>query len=481
MEHPNLLLTGLLAALVVGPGCGDATSGETPGGGAGPRARSVVLFTVDTLRADYLGPYGDPRGLTPNLDQLAADAVLFLNPYSQATHTHAAMSSMLTGLYPHHSGVLGMSGSLADGVECIAEPVRRAGIATGSFAAAHCFPGTVDGTVWHDGWDEVFCVKDDVTDQWDWDRRAVAAALRWMDEQEGRFFCWIHLFDPHGEHVPPPRYWDGTEVWDKLEQKKLFASYVNNAQMPPDDELALVKRIYESEIRGSDDQLGRVLRYLETRADKDDIAFIFSADHGEELFDTSIRYGHGRVLTEPVLRVPLLVKAPGVAPRVVEDPVETLQVTPTLYELLNLPLKTRLDGRSLLAPEPSRGYAISYCGNTVTIGRPGLRGWMTLDSLPRDPMEEHYVDFEESSPVPWFQAKRVAATFRDDARPYVPTYVPLGAANEAALDEGDYPDLVWKPLAEHLRTLKPVAELREVDIDGDFAQELADMGYTSNE
>jgi arylsulfatase A-like enzyme len=436
----------------------------------------VILFTVDTLRADALGSYGNTRGLTPHIDALAAKSLRFEDPYSQASHTHAAMSSMLTGLYPHHTGVLGMSGALAEGVEGVAVAVREAGIATGSFAASHCAPGKVENTVWHDGWDTVFCIRDEATEHWDWDRTAVAKAMEWISRQEGPYFCWIHLIDPHGEHIPPPRHWkSGEEYWDEKEQQLLFqATYSNAGQYPKPEELELLLRLYDAEVRGVDDQVGRLMKFLDERVDDTGVALIFSADHGEELFESSPRYGHGRILTEAVLRVPLLVMAPGIAPGVSKDPVETLQVAPTIYELFNLPVPRSLDGASLLAARPSKGYAVSYYGSTVTIRRGDLRGWLTSEALPADPMAKLYAS-EDTSPVPWFAARSAAARFEKGTHPYMPTYISGEGLDAPELKQG-----LWGPLQEHLAQLKPVAELRELSLEGDLLQELKDMGYVGD-
>ncbi len=458
--------------LAAAASCGGGSAGAPAGG---HRARSVVLFTVDTLRADHLGCYGNAGGLTPSADGLARQGLLFQSAYTQASHTHAAVSSMLTGLYPHHTGVLGMSGKLAEGVESVAQAVQRAGIATGSFASSHCSPGKEERTVWHDGWDTVFCTRDERTEHGDWDREVTARAIGWMDKQEGPFFCWIHLFDPHGEHIPPPRHWTAGEAyWEKPEQVALFQEkYALHGLFPTPDELALLMRIYAAEVQGADDQLGRVLAFLDQRKDRDDIAVIFSADHGEELFDSSPRYGHGRILTEAVLRVPLIIRAPGVAPGVVDQPVETLQVAPTIFELFDLPLARAVDGGSLLAERPSRGFAVSYYGSTVTIRHGALRGWLNSDGLPPDPMASLYEN-EDTSQVPWFATKTAAARY--DGRSYKPSYLPPEGLNTTELK-----DEVWGPLQRQLGALHPVPELLEVDLQGEYLKELQDMGYVGQD
>ena len=481
-------------ALALIPACGGGDDGPAPGPD-GPQGvvppppevaavevpdavRSVILFTVDTLRADRLGCYGSPEGVTPNLDRFASESILFLNPYTQASHTHAAVSAMMTGLFPHHNGVLGMSGILAEGVTPIAVTAQEAGIATGEFSASHCNAQRIPGSAWHEGWDVIYCGKDWDTQQYEWDRKAVGEALKWIEQQEDPFLCWIHLIDPHGEHIPPPEHWDyeAKPVWDGFQQGQIFQGYANRGEIPPDEELDIMNGLYLAEVAGVDDQMGRLMDLLEDLPRRDEIAVIFTADHGEELFETAPRWGHGRVLTEGVLRVPLIVHVPGVEPAVVEDPVETLQVAPTTLQLLDLPVQRKLDGTSLLSSRPSRGYALSFYGSTATIRRGDHRGWITLESLPQDPMYKHYVDIETRSPVPWFSADQVAARF-DGAEPNQPLYY---AEDELG---GSPRDVVLDALAQHLARLRPVKELGTVNLEENqaFLQDLKDMGYLGDE
>ncbi|MEM7311415.1 MAG: sulfatase [Planctomycetota bacterium] len=480
----------LVAPLILFSACGGGEGGSEPGAGGGgagadgdgvvvpERIQSVILFTVDTLRADRLGCYGSTDGVTPHLDRLASESILFLNPYTQASHTHAAVSAMMTGLFPHHTGVLGMSGKLADTATPVAVTAQKQGIPTGEFSASHCGAQGIEGSVWHDGWDEIFCGKDWNTQHYDWDEKAVTAGMEWIQEQDGPFLCWIHLIDPHGEHIPPPTHWDydANPVWDGFQQGKIFQGYANAGKFPPKEEMDIMNALYLAEVAGVDDQLGRVTALLETLPNKDEIALIFSADHGEELFETAPRWGHGRVMTEGVLHVPLIVHVPGVSPAVVEDPVETLQVAPTTLQLLDLPFTRELDGASLLSARPSRGWAISYYGSCVTLRRGDERAWMNLESLPQDPMYVHYEQIERKSPVPWFASELVAASYDGEAKP--PTYY-----DDAQLEDEGFEQRLVIPLRDHLSKLNPVKELRTVDFEGNaaFLEELRSMGYLGDE
>ena len=341
LSAPRLLLVAVLAVLAA-PGCG-GSDGGTGGTRARPgRARSVVVFTVDTLRADQLGAYGNTAYPTPSCDRLAAGSVVYEHAYTQATLTHPALSSMLSGLHPWRHAVMGQSASLGRGVAPLPALVRRRGYATGSFVANLCKLQDVERTVFHDGWDERWCgmsPPEAEDDQYLWDQRVVEAAIDWMEEQDGPFLCWVHLMDPHAEHRPDPQLWDyeARPVEEKFEQYRSFNEYEENRAFPPQDVQDYLWDLYAAEVRGMDRELGRMLDYLDGRDDGDEIALIFTADHGEELYETWSRYDHGLSMSEGVLWIPMMLRAPGVPPGRVDHVVELLQVTPTVLDLLDVP------------------------------------------------------------------------------------------------------------------------------------------------
>ena len=401
------------------------------------RARSLVLFTVDTLRADQLGCYGGTAVPTPEVDRLAAEGLLFESAYSQATLTHPALSSMLTGLLPHRSGVHAQNNRLAHGVRTLATQLQGAGVATGSFVANLCKLQDEERTVFSAGWDEVFCGMDGAADQYLWDEAVVGAALDWIARQEGPYFAWIHLMDPHAEHHPSPADWDreARPLREKFDQYVHMNQWEERREMPPSDEYERLWALYAAEVAGVDRQLGRVLAQLDASGPSgawDDTALVFSSDHGEELYETWSRYDHGFSLTEGVLWVPLVVRAPGVAPGRSDALVETLQVAPTALGLFGLTAPYALDGRSLLADEPSRGFALSFSQKvSISMRTPDHRYWLRTTNKPwtRGPDEAPW-----RADAPWFQRRQCLARYPGPSRTAV-EWLPLADAGNRDLSE----------------------------------------------
>ncbi len=414
-----------------------ATADPSAPGSARPGPRGIVIISVDTLRADQLGCYGDERVATPNLDRLAREALIFDRAYSPSTLTHPSLTSMLTGLLPHRTGVHDQVGRLPDDVVPLASILRDTGRATGAFVANLCKLQPEPGSVFHRGWDTRFCGMDDDQEQHAWDAAVVGAALDWIAEQQGPYLAWLHLMDPHAEHRPPPDLWDyrARPVLKKFPQYHAFNTWEAERRSPPPEDYAEIWDLYAAEVAGVDRQVGRVLAALQPQ--RDETAIIFTADHGEELYETWPRYDHGGSLTEGVVWVPLLVRAPGVTPGRVRPPVELSQVTPTVLELAGATAPVPLDGPSLLAEQPSRGWALSFVGTIAWSLRTSTHRYYlrtTAEPWTRPPDQAPW-----RVEAPWFQRKQALASYPHDVRTQVEWISPQAPEN--------------RRLVRHLRTL----------------------------
>lgn len=287
----------------------------------GPRP-DVLLVTVDTLRADHVGAYGGPLGATPRLDALAAEGARWLRAYAAAPLTIPSHATILTGRFPPSHGVRD-DGDFVLGEEqvTLAEALRDAGYVTLAFTAA--FPterrwGLAQGfDLYHDRQDvdEAFGEAlqrraDDVVDD------AISALAR---TETGRpLFAWVHLFDPHFPYDPP-------EPWE--------------AEFPG--------RPYAAEIAFADAELGRLLAAWDERRPREASVVAVTAPNGEALGDGGERT-HGFLLTDATLRVPLVLRAPGVvAGTASRDPVSTADLAPTLLALAGVPRHEGLQGLDL--------------------------------------------------------------------------------------------------------------------------------------
>ena len=308
---------------------------------------NVLLITLDTTRADRLGCYGGPAGITPAIDALAREGVRFAQADSPVPLTLPAHATLLTGLLPLHHGLrVNGAGSLPAGQETLATRFADAGYRTAAVVGSFVLDSRF-------GLDRGFASYDDAMDL-DADgaageqpqRRASAvvdAALRWLEGPDERpFFLWVHLFDPHAPYEPPQSH-------------RRFGAY-------------------EGEIAYMDAQIGR----LTARIDRKKTIVAIVGDHGESLGEHGEQQ-HGLLLYESTLRVPFIIAAPDVAPRVVNQPVGTVDLAPTIAALAGLTLKG--DGRDLAlrsGAEPPR--ADLYAETQY----PLMFGWSELASLRRE-------------------------------------------------------------------------------------------------
>jgi arylsulfatase len=445
--------------------------------------QNVLLITIDTLRADFLGCYGGPADASPRIDLLAAQSILFAQPYSQATHTHAALTAMHTGLVPPVNGVTSQAGKLRDGVETVATRLRAGGVETASFVANLCRLQNLPRNVMHDGWDLTYCGMrergPDKDEQYLWDRRVVDHALAWLAERGAddarAWFCWVHLMDPHGEHRPPPETWDyaARPIDDEAEQIRKAHDYERTVEGPPADYVALYGELYAAEVRGVDAQVGRLLDALDALPNAGETAVIFSADHGIELFETWNHGGHGLSLTEGVLHVPLMLRLPGHAPEIRGELVETLQVAPTILELMGLAAGVAFDGPSLLGSPDARPFAVSFCDRTATARLGKLRLWEQSARIPHDPeFDEYFEVFPELRAPRWFQDQRSLASYVSPRRS-TPTWL---APDDA--EHGRISAQLAAELDQFLERMGRGGDLAiEKQVDGDLEAQLRALGY----
>lgn len=324
-----------------------------------PTPRHVILFTLDTTRADRIGSYGAPLSRTPHLDALAARGARFDDAVTTAPITGPAHAAIFTGQYPARFGVRdNVTTPLPEQATTLAEHLRTAGFATGGFIGAFVLDrayGFAQGFSAFSGFDQVESGREANAERPG--SAVVDDALRWLGTvpAEQPIFLWVHLYDPHAPYSAPAPF--GQE----------FAG-----------------RPYDGEVAYVDHQIGRVLSALQTRGVLDSSLVIAVADHGESLGEHG-EDEHGVFLYEPVMRIPLIIAGPSVrSGHVVSEQVRVIDLVPTTLDLLGLPAVSGLDGESLrivlnggTRPTIPAAYAESYY--------PKLHyGWSELRSLRAD-------------------------------------------------------------------------------------------------
>lgn len=324
-----------------------------------PRGRwNVILFSIDTLRADHLGVYGYPRPTSPALDALAAEGLLFERASAQAPSTLLSHAAMLTAQIPQHHGASHVRlRPLPEEALTLAEILAAQGYETVSWNGGGQLDrafGTAQGFARYESGPDSFAWALDKTEGW---------LRRRRESGEPRpFFLFLHTYEVHHPYTPG------------LADLQLFADHyagrlppqisidllqdINHGRVPlsPED-LAFIVAAYDAEIRSVDRGFGRLVDYLRQNGLLETTVIVVTSDHGEEFFEHGEVGWHSHTLYEELLRVPLIVRLPGArfAGRRPVQRVRSIDIAPSLLDLLGLPPAPSFDGRSLLPLFPEEG------------------------------------------------------------------------------------------------------------------------------
>ena len=313
-----------------------------------PRPQNAIFVVVDTLRADHLGCYGYARATSPHVDALAAEGVRFERAYATAPWTKPSVASMITGLHPSALGIETIFSKLPAEVDTLAEMLRDAGYRTAG-AVSHLMLSNQIEMGFGQGYDVYLESEARGHDHVSTDGIA-AQALRLLRElaDDGRpFLLFVHFFDPHFDYLDVPEIEFAAPRGALLSGGESIIELRARIGELGEQDFGFLRDRYDEEIRRTDAGIGRVLAALRELSLEDETLVVLAGDHGEE-FGERGWIGHTPSLHEEVIRVPLLLRAPGLAPRVVGEPVSLVSLTPTILELLGIELAGRsLQGRSI--------------------------------------------------------------------------------------------------------------------------------------
>ena len=335
--------------------------------------QNVLLVTIDTWRADALGASDSGKVATPNLDRLAALGTRFDFAHAHAVITLPSHASILTGLYPYQHGVRDNAGfRLQPATRTLAASLRERGWATGAFIGSFALDSRFGLNAGFDAYDEHYG-KSNMNAGFEMpERRAdavVAAATNWIAQQKGKWFAWVHLFDPHAPYRPPP---------------------------PFDREYA--DHRYYGEVAYTDSVLASLLDAARDASGRPTLVVV-TGDHGEGLGDHG-EMTHGLFAYEATLNVPLIVAqvdrstpawggtaGKGVAQsssfasgsssfagQVSHIPARHVDIVPTILDALSLPLPGGLSGRTLLSGSADSRGASYFEAVSASLNR----GWAPL-------------------------------------------------------------------------------------------------------
>lgn len=342
----------------------------------------VVLYVIDTLRADHLGCYGYDRPTSPHLDAFAADAVRFAYAVAQSPWTRPSMASIMTGLTPPRHNAIGAHGVLSPmptlaGV-LAARGYETAGFITNSVISAEYGLNQGFGSY-------VLLPEEPIPGELGGRPRQVmhqpaaalhAAALRWLDERRSTAppFLYLHASDPHNPYLPPSPFREALagDADLGLGLPHVLDGVVKGSRELTAEERRQMVALYDADIASVDDAFGRLVADLRARGLYDDALIVVVADHGEG-FGEHDHYSHANSLYAELLHVPLLIKFPRRwrAGTVVGATAQQVDILPTILDALGVDPPAVLDGTSLLpaldCPDAPRPPAYSTLGKPSTI------------------------------------------------------------------------------------------------------------------
>jgi arylsulfatase A-like enzyme/Tfp pilus assembly protein PilF len=355
-----------------------------------PPRPNILIITVDTLRADRVGCYGYSGGLTPNVDALAKDGLVFERGVAQVPLTWPSHAAIFTGTYPFHNGVQDFTGQpLSDRFRTLAESLKDHGYTTGAVVSSFVLDRSWGLARGFQSYDDAFAGQEFLQKNLGLvERRAeesVNHAVGWLEAHPNQpFFLWLHLYDPHSPYNPPEPF------------RSQYA-----------------KQPYEGEIAYADSQLGRLFAWLKQAPNSlyDNTLIVFLSDHGESLGEHGERE-HGFFVYDSTVRVPLVLKPPksaGLVPQRVADAIETIQVGPTVLELVEVQdsIQKQFQAASLVPLVNGKPHGPVRPAYSETFYPANSFGWSPLRSMqtaryhfidaPEQELYDHQADLSENN------------------------------------------------------------------------------------
>lgn len=380
------------------------------------RPLNVLFITVDSLRADM--PWaGYPRPIAPNLEKLAAESVVYENHRSVSSYTAQSVATWLSGRYAstlYREGTFFTGYSAAN--DFITEALQAKGVRTLG-VQAHAYFGRNKGL--EQGFDVWEVVKgityDSTTDKNVTSEKSARRVIELLSDPantSGQFFLWSHFMDPHDEYK---KHRESPDFGNKNRDR------------------------YDSEVWYTDSWLGKVFDFARAEPWWDHTAVIVTADHGESFGEHGM-YKHAFEIWDNLVRVPLIVRAPGAAPRRIAEGRTHIDVAPTIVDLMGQPPLAGFQGQSLVPeiygaePKPRAALALELAEDTNNPARRsvvsgdyklivfGVGGPKKLFDLKSDPGEEK--DLAKQEPAKLAEMSKLL----DETFSQIPSIEPYGGA-----------------------------------------------------
>ncbi|MDQ2777638.1 MAG: tetratricopeptide repeat protein [Acidobacteriota bacterium] len=323
------------------------------------RPLNLVVVTIDTLRADRLHCYGNGNIDTPTLDGLAQRGAQFENAVAQAPLTPPSHASIFTGTNPNVHQVRNTGGFvLKSSAVTLAKILKAQGWDTAAFVGASVLKRAFGFSPGFDVYDDQMPKSEKSREDREYpERRAsvvVDHALNWLNSQSGKpFFIWVHLYDPHEPYDPPQPFREKYR-----------------------------KNLYDGEVAYTDQQLGRLLAAVGKKAPAEKTVTVVLADHGESLGEHG-EFNHGVFLYDSTLRIPLLMAGPGIPAVKVTQQVRTIDVLPTILDLMGGKPPAACQGTTLTPSFRGKHVTTTYSYEETLYPKMNM-GWAELRGVRTD-------------------------------------------------------------------------------------------------
>lgn len=282
---------------------------------------NVLLITIDTLRFDRVGVYSDKYVKTPNIDKLAGESFLFTKGFSHNPVTLPSHTNIITGVTPLYHGISDNSGFVLEKrFLTLAEHLKSSNYETGAFIGAFPLDSRFGLDQGFDVYDDNYGTHNDL-ELFFVERKAekvIDPALKWIEKRDGKWFCWVHLFDPHQPYLPPAPY--DSEYSDDL---------------------------YSGEVAYIDTSLGTFFNRLQELGKYKNTVIILTADHGEGLGEKG-EATHSYFAYNNTIHIPYMIRVPGSKGGEIDENVAHIDIFPTVCDVLDLDTPGHIQGESLI-------------------------------------------------------------------------------------------------------------------------------------
>ena len=324
----------------------------------------ILLYVIDTLRADHISSYGYERETSPAIDAFADANARYKNAYATSSWTKPSGASILSGLLPRNHQAVSRTAKLPEDVVTLGEILRKQGYYTAAFMTNGSL---ADYFGFDRGFDDFIFFPEDFNSKEIHARAATVneKVFTFLDEytktpERKPLFLLFWSTEPHDPYTPPEEFQKLFDIgrFTPIDTPlKLLSNIRHEGLEPTASQIEYIKARYDQEIFSNDRAFGDLVTRLKALGIYEDMTLILTADHGEEFFEHG-SVGHGLTLYNEQIRIPLIVKSSHIAPGVYDEPVQLIDIYPTILDALGIEPPYTLDGISLI--HFGQGHAALY-------------------------------------------------------------------------------------------------------------------------